>query len=311
MTNFPKYPSILNLPKIPEIFAVKEVVCTEKLYGSSFRLLFPCGITSTKEIRYGSHETEYGVDETFSLNKAVLWFQNRIELLNKMIEVIKSYGFSDVTVFGEVYGPGIKAKGIKYSNGQEMLFRTFGIMVEENFLTYNLFIEVADKMGLPRVHDVWRGEPTQENFDALLEQPSTEGLLNGIENTAEGIVIQTNPLFRNVFGEWLIAKYKCKKFSEKIQAPEIKDKKGIGPSDIFASTFVTHGRLSNVLGHLTDRGIILTNTMKDMPIILKEMLFDLHKECQEEWDELKIDEKTISSSISRVLGPLYRESLVI
>jgi hypothetical protein len=276
---FPKYPHILDLTKRPDIFAVKEVVCTEKLHGSNFRLFFPLGIKAIKEIRYGSHETEYGVDETFTLNKAVLWFQNRIELLTKMVEVINSYGFSNVTIFGEAYGPGIKAKGIQYSNGQEMLFRAFGIMVEENFLTYDLFVEVADKMGLPRVHEVWRGSPTQENLDALLEKPSTEGLLNGIDNIAEGIVIQTNPLFRDVFGEWVIAKHKSKKFAEKAMAPIVKGPREITPADIFASTFVTNGRLSNVLGHIIDRGTgpELTNTMKDMPVILIEMMADLHE----------------------------------
>jgi Rnl2 family RNA ligase len=303
---FPKYPHILDLTKRPDIFAVKEVVCTEKLHGSSFRVFFPLGMTDLKEIRYGSHETEYGVDETFTLNKAVLWFQNRIELLNKMVEVIKSYGFSDVTVFGEAYGPGIKAKGIKYSNGQEMLFRAFGIMVEENFLTYDLFVEVTDKMGLPRVHEVWRGEPTQENLDALLERPSAEGLLNGIDNTAEGVVIQTNPLFRDVFGEWVIAKHKSKKFAEKAHAREVKGPREASSADEFAATFVTEGRLSNVLGHLEDRGAELTHSMKDMPVILKEMIADLHKECQEEWNDLSLDEKSVTGSVSKVLAPLYR-----
>jgi hypothetical protein len=35
---FPKYPEIVLLPRRPEIFAVKEVIATEKLHGSNFRM---------------------------------------------------------------------------------------------------------------------------------------------------------------------------------------------------------------------------------------------------------------------------------
>lgn len=38
-----KYPSIVQLPDCPEIFSVKEVIATEKIDGSNFRLFFPGG----------------------------------------------------------------------------------------------------------------------------------------------------------------------------------------------------------------------------------------------------------------------------
>ena len=131
------------------------------------------------------------------------------------------------------------------------MFRSFGIMVGENFLTYDLFVEVTGKMGLPIAHEVWRGEPTQANFDALLEKISTEGQLNGITdpaNLAEGIVIQTNPLMRDVFGDWLIAKHKSARFSEVAHAAAIPKEKGVSPADVFASTYVTEGRVLNAMG---------------------------------------------------------------
>ena len=154
MSHFPKYPPIPLLARRQDILAVKTVVCTEKLHGSTFRLLFPMGMTSIEEVGYGSHEMDYEPGKPFPIMHAVRWFQERPELLNAMWEVIKSYDFPDATIFGEACGPGspVKGKLVKYSDGQEILFRAFDIMVGENFLTsYDLFVEVTDKMGLPRV----------------------------------------------------------------------------------------------------------------------------------------------------------------
>src|SRR5208282_3912980 len=111
---FPKYPEIVLVGKRPEIFSVKQVVATEKLHGSNFRVHFPMGMTSLADVQYGSHEMEFGA-EGFPLGRAVQWFQARESLLGAMWEVIKSYGFPDATIFGEAFGPGIKAKGVKYS----------------------------------------------------------------------------------------------------------------------------------------------------------------------------------------------------
>jgi hypothetical protein len=122
------FPEISLVKRRPEIFAVKEVVAYEKLHGSQFRLFFPIGMTSIEEIQYGSHEVVYASGNDFPLGVAINWFKKRPELLTAMMDTIKAYGFSDVTVFGEAYGPGIKAKGVKYSLGQDMLFRAFAVM---------------------------------------------------------------------------------------------------------------------------------------------------------------------------------------
>ena len=53
-----KYPSIVELSKCPGIFHVKQVVATEKLHGSNFRLYFPLGIKSIEEIEYGTRGVE-------------------------------------------------------------------------------------------------------------------------------------------------------------------------------------------------------------------------------------------------------------
>lgn len=173
MSTFPMFPSIVLLDRRPEIFAVKEVVAHEKLHGSNFRVHFPLGMTKLEEVRYGSRETEYGVDDSFSLGNVVNWWKAHETLLGKLFEAIRSYGFSDATLFGEAFGPGVKAKGVKYSNGTELLFRGFNLMVVENFVPTEMFYEIADKAGLPIAPEVYRGPPSMEVFNNLLEQPST------------------------------------------------------------------------------------------------------------------------------------------
>lgn len=314
----PHYPSILLLEKRPDLFAVKEVVATEKLHGSTFRIHFPLAMESLDELQFGSHHEEYKKGEKgFPLGNAIIWAEKHKDVLAKAWEVIKSYGFSDATIFGEAYGAGVQAKGVKYTNGQDTLFRAFDIMVGNNFVTYDLFVEITDKMGLDRVHEVYRGPPTQEAFDALLGKPSVEALRNGIEgpdSTAEGIVIRSNPLFRDVFGEWLIAKHKWGKFAEKTTAPgtfsQSKLPREASPADIFAATYVTEGRLRNALGRLADRGTTLKGDMTDMPVLLAEMVADLHKECEPEWVALGLpDRKQLTGAVSKVLSPLYRQLL--
>lgn len=315
VVGFKQYPSIPILREDSPIFGVKEVICLEKLHGSGFRVGFPLGMLNLDEVRYGSREVDFDPESKvkFPLPHAITWFKSRPELLAKMWETLKSYGFNDCVVFGEAFGPGINAKGVRYAveGDQRPLFRCFGIMVGDNFLTYDLLVEVTDKMGLTRAPLVYRGPPTMEAFNALLNQPSIAAKENGVDdptNFAEGIVIQTNPLMRDVFGNWLIAKHKGTKFSEVAHAPAVKKERVESPADAFAAMYVTEGRVSNALGRLRDRGVALKGTMQDVPLVLAEVLADLHKECQADWPE-GVDDKGMTGSVSRVMGPILRTLL--
>lgn len=311
---FPRFPSIVLVRDCPDIFAVREVVATEKIHGSNFRIHFPLGMEKLEDIQYGCHEVEYVPGKEFPLGSSVQLLQKNPDLLVRMWETIKSYGLPNVTIFGEMHGPGIKSKGVKYSTGTEMLFRSFAMMVGENdnFVSYDLFCEITDKMQLDRVPQVWRGPPSMEAFDALLEKPSDAARVNGIDdpsNIAEGVVIQSVPLFRNSFGEWLMCKHKAKKFAEVAPPKPPKGPREQTPADAFAEMYVTEGRVRNAIGRLSDRGAPLEGTMKDMPRLLDEMLADLHKECRSECDAIFKDDfaKGAKGAVSRVLGPIYRQ----
>lgn len=311
-----KYPELVRLEKRPEILAVKQVVATEKIHGTNFRVHFPAGATSIDEVRFGGRNEDFGDGTTsFYGGRPVQWFKSQADLLERMLAVFGSYGFADVTVFGEAFGAGIQ-KGIRYATDDKVLFRAFDIMVNENFVTYDLFVELCDKAGLPRVPEIWRGEPSLAAFDALLEKTSTEAERNGVvdaANYSEGVVIRSNPLLRDVFGQWLIVKHKSEKFSEVAKADPKRAKADVSMATSFAETFVTRGRIVNALGRLADAGIEIHDDMQDMANLVPAIVKDLQKEAMTEWQAAiasGVTDKQVRSEVTRVLGAVYRRMLL-
>jgi Rnl2 family RNA ligase len=320
METFHKYPELVTLDKRPEILSVKQVVATEKLHGSNFRVLFPAGMTHVDEARFGGRNEVFAPgDDGFYGGKAVRWFKSRPELMRRLMEVVASYGFSDVIVYGEICGAGIQ-KGVRYAPGDEALFRAFDLRIGESFVTYDLFVSICEAAGLPRVPEIWRGEPSLEAFDALLEKPSTEGQRNGVaaeDNVAEGVVIRSNPLLRDVFGSWLIIKHKSEGFAEvtKKRAPTPGEPARGAPSplDELVATYVVRGRLVNAVGRLRDAGVKLSLAMEDVPRVAQAVVDDLHKEQEPEWQALVargFADKQIRAAVTRAVASVYRRVLL-
>jgi Rnl2 family RNA ligase len=320
METFHKYPELVTLDKRPEILSVKQVVATEKLHGSNFRVLFPAGMTTPDEIRFGGRNEVFAPgDDGFYGGKAVRWFKSRPELMRKLMEIFASHGFSDVIVYGEICGAGIQ-KGVRYAPGDEALFRAFDIRIAENFVTYDLFVSLCDQAGLPRVPEIWRGEPSLEAFDALLEKPSTEGIRNGVapeDNVAEGVVIRSNPLLRDVFGSWLIIKHKAEGFAviakKRTPKPGEVARSAPSPLDDFVAAYVVRGRIVNAVGRLRDGGAQLALAMEDVPAVAQAVVDDLHKEQEPEWQGVVAKgfaDKQIRAAVTRGVASVYRRVLL-
>jgi Rnl2 family RNA ligase len=316
MSTFRKYPEIVRLDKRPEILSVRQVVATEKLHGTNFRVFFPAGMTSLDEVRFGGRNEEFAAgDDGFYGGRPVRWFKQQPALMQRLFEVFASHGFADVTVFGEAFGAGIQ-KGVRYVPGDDVQFRAFDIMVGDNFVTYDLFVQLCEEAGLARVPEVWRGEPSVAAFDALLEQDSVLGKENGVSverNVSEGVVIRATPLLRDVFGQWLIIKHKSEKFAEVAKRGPSANAVDLTPAQSFAETFVVEGRVTNALGRLRDRGVALENDMADMRVLVPELVGDLLKECSSEWQAtitLGVNDKQIRSAVTKSLGSVYRRMLI-
>ena len=313
MTSFKKYPEIVRLDKRPEILSVRQVVATEKIHGTNFRVFFPAGMKSIAEVRFGGRNEEFEGDGFYG-GRPVRWFKDQPELLQRMSDVLAAHGLNDVTLFGEAFGAGIQ-KGVRYVSGDEVIFRAFDVMVGENFVTYDLFTALCDEMKLPRVPEIWRGEPSLAAFDALLEQNSAEAVKNGValeRNIAEGVIIRSTPLLRDVFGQWLIIKHKSEKFAEVSSAARPAAPNGAS-GQAFAETFVVEGRIVNALGRLRDRGVAVEDDMADMRVLVPEIVADLLKECSSEWQTAMNDgatDKQIRGAVTKTLGIVYRRMLV-
>jgi Rnl2 family RNA ligase len=322
MTVFHKYPETVALNKRPEILAVKQVVACEKLHGTNFRVLFPTGMKTIGDVLFGGRNETYDrYDKTFYGGRPAAWFTSRPQLLQALFDLFVERGFSDVAIYGEACGAGIQ-KGVRYVAGDEVVFRAFDIMIGDNFVTYDLFVEICDAVGLPRTPEVWRGEPSLPAFDALLEKSSLEAGRNGVQieegtNVMEGVVIRSNPLLRNVFGDWLIIKHKSEKFEEVSKERRLrstqKGRENMAPVEEFARDFVVAGRILNAQGRLRDAGETLTGDMQDMPKLVPAIVADLHKECEVEWQTLLeqgFNDKQIRGAVSKTLGAVLRRMLL-
>lgn len=316
LTTFPRYPETVALNKRAEILAVKEVIATEKLHGSNMRVIFPAGMTTITEIRFGGRNELFNAgDRGFYGGRPVQWFLDRPDLLQRLTDAFRERGYGQVTVFGEVCGAGIQ-KGVRYVEGDEIVFRAFDIQIGDNLVTHNLFEEICELTELPRVPIVWRGEPSLAAFDALLEKPSLEGHRNGVSvdnNLMEGVVIRSNPLLRTVFGDWLIVKHKSAKFDEVAKASIRADRPDLSPIEEFAETYVPQGRIINALGRLREAGMALADDMEDMPRLASAVIADLHKECEPQWQALLAQgfaERQIRTTVTKTVGRVYRRMLL-
>lgn len=316
MSEFYEYPSIATLKTRREILKAKEVVACEKLHGTNFRLLFPAGITSPDQVVFGSRDRVLGTADSeeaqkFYNGRPVKWFTERRELLAKLIAEFASRGYGDTILFAEACGSSIQG-GVLYSKRHTILVRSFDIMVEGVFVDYDTFVEVADGTGMPRVPEIWRGVPSQEAFDALLERASVEAAINGVVdgcNIWEGVVIRAIPMGKTRSNHWLIIKHKSKKFDEVVANGIRLEKLRLEPCVLFAKRYVVEGRMLNVLGRLRDHNTELKGEMSDMQFIGPAMLADVRKEAGDDWQAL-IDLGFLNEEVERPIkseaGAVYR-----
>ena len=145
---------------------------------------------SLDEIQFGGRNEVFKPgDDGFYGGRPVRWFKDRPELLERIVAFALERGWSDLILYGEACGSGIQ-KGVRYVEGDEVVFRAFDVCVGDNFVTYDLFVELCEAVELPRVCEVWRGEPSLAAFDPLLERPSLEAQRNGVRDirgVAEGV----------------------------------------------------------------------------------------------------------------------------
>jgi len=302
---FHEYPKILDLQKVSEIFAFREVCATEKIHGINWRIGVPQNATGPGDFLFGSRNEVITVDSKL-LGKYVKYCLEKLPLDSILTAARKLKG--DKILFGEMFGPGVQ-KGIRYRNeGWEFLL--FDVMHGDFFLSRSELETFAIDCGLNTVPVLYNGIPSLEEFDRLIQKKSSVAEVRGINNNEsvqEGIVIRPDPPFRNRYGDWVIAKYKHPIWRESTEAPTAK-----GPTHrpnererAFVDRFVVPVRVNKMVDRLKEMDKY-TGTRKDIPELVLCTLDDLQAEEAKEMDGF--DMKLLKGLVSKKVAEIYKKT---
>lgn len=227
--NFKKYTDIENFKKYPKTFNEgEEVVATIKYHGSNWRAcivkrpassftwvekvksFFGFKVDSS-EYLVGSHNTirkqakkATTVEDVFC---KVANNYNVKALLDGLKEDLADKD-ADVSIYGEVIGPGIQT-GYTYGvpEGQHEL-RIFDIMVNGQYLNWDEVVEYCEEFNLPLVEVVYRGPWSLDitKFSEAVDE------YNGQKHTREGIVIKPIKERKDLHNSRAILKYVSETF---------------------------------------------------------------------------------------------------
>lgn len=325
MSVFKKYPHISNLHKEQDILTCVEVVSCEKVHGTNFRVMIPGdgGVPL-----FGSRNNIVGLGGGFFGDRPINWFleveQGHLLTRVKRVEesAIRIYPGKDLIMFGEFFGSGVQ-NGVSYVTDQSTHFLAFDVMVDGTLIDFDEFVTFCLAADVPMVPVVYRGAPTLEALNSLLEQDSVVAKAHGVEgrNISEGVVIRPTKMILNRFGEYVMVKHKSLSFAE-----EMMGKKGPAPLKAYnpcldiATRYVTRGRVLNALDKAKEQGLKIINDMHDMKVLPEVVYQDVclaMSECDDGSQTCfdMIDARALRSACTKVTGVVYssllRESLEV
>jgi len=268
-----------------------DVVVTEKLHGTSIRLLY----TSEDGLLIGSrnntiYKNEKIINKFFDLPAFVV--ENKIE------DVIKEK-YTNYTFYGEWIGHRVQ-KGVKYLNSDERELRIFDIRGPDGiFLNWSEVQNICQELNFKTVPTIFVGKVTLEYLNSIINNDSIIAQENGVvdkPNIWEGVVVKpTQETLHN--GNRLIAKYKSDRWkevayrSDKFKNLSEQKLSLLKTAEEFAKNVVTLGRVSTIVDHIVrdnDAPISITRT--------GEFLKEFNKDVEEEFKEVfcKLDKNTAS-----------------
>lgn len=310
---FTQYPHIKNLDDAIGICEIPEVIITEKIHGSAMRIGFLDG-----RIRYGGRRLEFQniAPESKDGQGFVSWVLETC--LDK--KIVEAFSGHDIIFYGEWHGSGTPKKGwpqiqkgIKYINGND--FRIFDIKLDGKYLPQDQIPELAAKLGLKIMPVLFKGRPTMEIFDSLIDTMSKLGEENGIidpQNTIEGIVIRPNEFLWDNNREPVMAKYKVGKWAERAsqkKQDKMPKKNRAVPSGAkeFAEEFVTEMRLEHIFDQLKEENIAIDKTA--IGEVMKRMGQDIKREGSGELERANLEWKDVSPFVTKLTKEIFLKYL--
>lgn len=278
---FKKYPHIELLHRVPEIMAEPRVVVQEKPDGTNFRYGWVDG-----RFRIGGHNEEFDfLTSNPNACFGALGWARATNLDKRVEELARSLGV-EIIFHDEWFGPGVQ-KRIVYSNEKQQ--RTFDVRIDGELVDWERVVELTERLGHRTVPLLYEGKPDMDVFNQLRVAPSKiayENDLGSEENIAEGIVIKPTRMHKKNNDQWIIAKHKAPKFSERKSLVEGKAPLVVPAcATTFLDEFITLERLEHVLSSLRSAGVDVMDP-KQTGTIIQGMYADVIKESGPEFEQL-------------------------
>lgn len=296
LPDFKEYPSIIRIEKCKQIMDAKEVVVTEKIHGSNFR------IKVTKEgLILGSRNITYSPSTMNNFSSFMPIFEALDhEAIIKYFSNALDFG-KEVIIFGEVYGGGY-ANGCSYKENRA--FRVFDIYIG-SFISWGEVVYICDELGFELVPFLYQGKPDYDLFLSLIGKSD----LTVEQDKGEGIVIKAHG-YHDHTGRPLYAKMVSERFAEAKSVPKSISAEKMAERDVckqFAEIYVTEARVDKLIMQLKEQNLY-TGEMKDMQYLVRLLFDDLQKEESDEIQkllDLGIGMKSLNGACTKLLGKIY------
>lgn len=168
---FVKYTDIENIMNFPNVLQEgEEVIMTEKVDGCTFRAGWING-----EFYCGSAKTAFKPD----VNSKWLDVAHKYDLVSKLRD------YPNTVVYGELFGAGVQS--LRYGLDDSWDLRVFDIYLglEDRYANFDEMVEWCEKLDLPMVPLIYRGEFNQD----VLRQHTT-GDSTMASHIREGVVVK-------------------------------------------------------------------------------------------------------------------------
>lgn len=259
-----KYPKVINFgEEITEFFKDGTLHIEEKIDGSQFRIFVDKGI-----VQCGSKNIDFSAEKLPDN-----MFNPAVENANMLFRGSK---LADTMIFAE-YLKKPKQNTMCYERIPTQNFIVFDVRIGDKFLNYEDKVKFAKQFGLEVVPKIWQGNGkklTMEIIDKLLENESILG-----KEKIEGMVFKNySKMFTDGYqaGKLIILKYVREDFKER-NAKEWRGNTKKGFLELLVEEYRNDARWKKAIQHLKEEGK-LTNSPKDIGILLKEINVDFEQE---------------------------------
>jgi len=293
LSSWHSYPKLWSIGHAAVISLFEDdVIVEEKVDGSQFSF---GKIKGELKVRSKGQEIDLNnCDKMF--NKAVATAQ---ELFPEMLE--------GHTYRGE-YLQSPSHNTLAYDRTPEKNIIIFDIQRdEEQYLTYEEKVNEAKRLGLEVVPILYKGKIDKpEMLYELLEKTSVLG-----GQKIEGVVVKNYAKF-GPDKKALMGKYVSEAFKE-VHNASWKEKHPSNSDyiEVLAQCYRTPARWNKAIQHLKEDGL-LTDSPKDIGILMKEIQTDIIKECEEEIKQKLFDQawKKIGTTSVKGFAEYYKKHLV-